>query len=499
MRSVLTYDIGGTTVSAAIVGADTLSPEGVKVVERPIHASGGRGEIYEDLARLRDAVAEGEEIDGVAVAMPGPSDYHSGTCWMTHKLAALYGTSLAPLLGVEDRPIAFINDAAAFGLAEARVGAGRGKQRCLALTLGTGLGSAFTIGAEVATDHPDVPTAGELWNLPHPDGTSRTIEQAYQEVVRSVPSLPEAARAASAETPPALFVRLGETIADAIAPAVERFAADQVILGGGVSRSAPLFGPALRRRLRQHLGAGCQQVSPAELGNAAAHIGARIALQQRLQRFARRQLIYLHGMASGPGAAKAVRFRDDLARRGVELQVPALDGGDFHNMTVSRQLEILDRLMRGQPAGSVVLIGSSLGGYTSAIQASRCEAIAALVLMAPALDFARGFERKMGAEAIARWQREGELSVMHYATEQEAAISWSLMEDGRKQPAYPDVRVPTLIFHGTDDDSVLPEVSIHFAERPNVELRLLEADHGLSAAIDTIIDQALRFLSVWWA
>ena len=109
------------------------------------------------------------------------------------------------------------------------------------------------------------------------------------------------------------------------------------------------------------------------------------------------RLIYLHGFASGPGSKKARMFAGWFKEKGVELSVPALDGGDFRNLTLTGQLEVIEREAQGQPCA---LIGSSLGGYLAALYAARREEVQRLVLLAPAFGFARRWAASLGAGAL---------------------------------------------------------------------------------------------------
>jgi predicted esterase YcpF (UPF0227 family) len=54
-------------------------------------------------------------------------------------------------------------------------------------------------------------------------------------------------------------------------------------------------------------------------------------------------VVYLHGFASSPASRKAQFFRERFAAQGVEMAIPALDGGDFFNLTLSGQLEVIER------------------------------------------------------------------------------------------------------------------------------------------------------------
>jgi hypothetical protein len=211
------------------------------------------------------------------------------------------------------------------------------------------------------------------------------------------------------------------------------------------------------------------------------------------------QLIYLHGFASSPGSNKAQKFTRALAGRGVSATVPDLNQGDFAGMTLSRQLALLDQLAAGSPPRSVVLIGSSMGAYVSALFAARDDRAAALVLMAPAFGFIERWTGRMSQEALSEWERRGSMMVFHYATEQMTPIGWGLVEDARAHPAYPDIgTLPALVFHGLHDESVPADCSRRFAsDRPSVALRLLDDDHSLAASADRIIAESFEFLAPW--
>lgn len=210
------------------------------------------------------------------------------------------------------------------------------------------------------------------------------------------------------------------------------------------------------------------------------------------------RVLYLHGFASSPGSNKARRFASALSARGIEVVVPDLNEGDFPGLTISRQLELVDRLARGAGPRSVVLIGSSMGAYVAALHAARTDRAAALVLMAPAFGFIERWTGRMSAEALAEWERRGAMQVFHHASGRMEPIGWGLVEDARRYPAYPDVTTPTLVFQGRSDESVPAACAERFAEgRANVTLHLLDSDHSLASAVDAIISESFRFLTRW--
>jgi len=511
MSMYLTYDIGGTHARAALVAAEGGGWRGQ--TQRALRSRGTREELEADLRALTAEVwtragAEAE-LAGVGIALPGPTDYLTGTPWLEHKLVALRGTSLVPLLGRAGVPVACVNDAEAFARGELLQGAARDAERVLFLTLGTGLGSCFVVGGEVRRDGPEVPLGGELWNQPlGADG--RTIEdhvgqaalEAWYRAQGGEASLSLAqiaARAGAGEaSAQALFTHLGERLAVGLEPHLRRFAPDRVVLGGGLSGSADRFLGTLARVLRERQVRDVTIVATA-LGPMAALVGAADAVKRRQAAFAERKVIYLHGFASGPRSRKAEAFAAALAARGTALALPDLNEPDFAGLTISRQLARLEALTADAAPGSVLLIGSSLGGYTAALFAAGSDKVAALVLLAPAFDFASRFGAGLDPSTLERWRGEGTLAIEHHAYGRPAALSWSFLADAAQHAPFPAVRVPTLVLHGRHDAIVDPALSMAFAEgRPNVRVEPLEAEHTLGAVVDQVVARSLEYLDPWW-
>jgi hypothetical protein len=204
------------------------------------------------------------------------------------------------------------------------------------------------------------------------------------------------------------------------------------------------------------------------------------------------RVIYLHGFASGPASGKAQWFRRCFAERGVELEIPDLVVGDFEDITVTGQLDVIRTLMRGD---EVSLIGSSMGGYLAALCASQYNNVRKLVLMAPAFHFPRRWPEELGPERSEEWRRTGRLEVFHYGQGRSTNVGWTLIEDALKYEAEPSFRQPALIFHGTNDTVVPPAYSEAFAARhANVRLRLLPSDHQLTDMTQVMWNEMAPFL-----
>lgn len=205
------------------------------------------------------------------------------------------------------------------------------------------------------------------------------------------------------------------------------------------------------------------------------------------------RFLYLHGFASGPSSSKAQFFARKFAERGVNLEVLRLDGGDFEHLTITSQLGVVEREAGGEP---VSLIGSSMGGYLAALYAARHE-VGRLVLLAPAFGFARRWPDSLGEETVAQWKATGVRRVFHYGEKRERELSYELVADGLRYEDHPDVRHPTLIFHGTQDDTVPASFSISFAQgRPNVDLKLMPSGHELLDVLEEIWSGTSAFLDL---
>jgi len=205
-------------------------------------------------------------------------------------------------------------------------------------------------------------------------------------------------------------------------------------------------------------------------------------------------IVYLHGFASGPSSSKAVFFARKFAEAGIRMEIPTLDEGDFENLTITRQLKVINKAVG---ARTVTLIGSSMGGYLAALFAARNPNVEKLVLLAPAFDFGRLLPQALGAPDIAEWKRVGHRKVFHYATGYERELSYGLIEDAGTYESYPDARQPTLILHGRDDTAVQLTYSQEFvSHRPDARVIELDSDHEMTNVLDRLWVETARFLGV---
>lgn len=209
------------------------------------------------------------------------------------------------------------------------------------------------------------------------------------------------------------------------------------------------------------------------------------------------RFLYLHGFASGPSSKKGTAFAAHYQNRGVAIERLDLRVPSFEHLRLSAMLEVVGAAIGGASDRAVV-IGSSLGGLTAARACERDPRIAALILLAPAFQLAARWRAQLAGELDA-WRHTGWRTVIDRTTNHPARIDFGFLEDiTAVDVGFPDVRVPTLILHGINDDVVPVEHSRRFAEgKRHVRLVELDDDHELVGSLPTILDEADRFLTPW--
>ena len=149
--------------------------------------------------------------------------------------------------------------------------------------------------------------------------------------------------------------------------------------------------------------------------------------------------LYLHGFGSGPATAKGTAIGRRLAGAVSSYAIPDLEGGDFRALTMdgifARALAAIAALP--DDGAGVLLIGSSLGGYTAALLAAqgRIPRVAGLLLIAPAFGFIERWTEILGDDGVAAWRAAGERLFYHHAAERELPLPRQLPGAAAAAPA----------------------------------------------------------------
>src|SRR5665213_541777 len=203
--------------------------------------------------------------------------------------------------------------------------------------------------------------------------------------------------------------------------------------------------------------------------------------------------VYLHGFASGAGSRKALAFRSALNTAGkVNLEIFSLDDADFENLTISGQLNVIERTLRGSP---VRLIGSSMGGYLAALYAATHPEVDRVVLLAPAFHFCARWSTVAGPSNMEQWRSTGFQEVFHYGEGAKRRIHYKLYEDALRYDPAPAFTQPCRIFHGIHDQVVPVEYSrVFYAAHPNAVLSEVDSGHELLNVLDAVTFASVPFL-----
>ena len=212
-----------------------------------------------------------------------------------------------------------------------------------------------------------------------------------------------------------------------------------------------------------------------------------------------RHVFYLHGFASSPKSTKVGYFSERLREHGVDVRCPDFNQPDFSTLTLTRMLDQLGAELARLDGAPATLFGSSLGATLAILAAERCPAqVDRLVLMAPAVMFAKPGHHLLPPEKIEEWRRRGALPFFHYADHAARDLRFAFYEDSLRYDAFnAAVSQPALVFQGLHDTSVDHRTVEAFAKtRPNVTLSLLDDDHQLIASLPRMWNDIQGFLGL---
>lgn len=245
MTLALGVDIGGSGIKAALVDTD----KGELATERRRVETPASLEPDDVLDAVVQMVAGFDGDAPVGVGFPAVVvDGVPRTGFTAHEVQSWIGAPVAQQLSERiGRPVTLINDADAAGIAEVRLGAGRGvRGMVLLLTLGTGIGSALFMNGRL------VPNT-ELGKLRLP-GRKGPAEGFAAAGVRDEEGLK--------------WAEYAERLDEYLDHVVLLLRPDLILLGGGISKKADKWLPRISVEV---------PVKAAELRNAAGIIGAALA------------------------------------------------------------------------------------------------------------------------------------------------------------------------------------------------------------------------------
>ncbi len=293
MTQYLGLDLGGTNIKGAAIAVEDGTVTVITTTSAPSRAAGGPEAVTEALADVgRTLIAEVGDAAGVGVGVPGLFDFSTGeVVFFTNLPGPWEGFPLrARMAAALDLPATLINDARAFTLAEATVGAGAGCRNVACLTLGTGVGGglflngqlhfgAFGIGGEIG--HQSLAMGGPVCGCGNPgcmEALTRPpaiAERAGLDRFEDVIEAADAGNRAAMEALDDAIAYLGMGLANI----VTILGPERIVIGGGAAAGEALIArirDAVRTRVtlvpRERI-----EVVAATLGPTAGAVGAAIA------------------------------------------------------------------------------------------------------------------------------------------------------------------------------------------------------------------------------
>lgn len=292
---VLAVDVGGTSMKAEVLDASstTLAAAGCPTPRGDGDgALRALGDLCADLLDRLDPTVR-DHVDRVAVAVPGLVDTATGTSVLAANLG-WRDTPVAQAVSLRTGlPVVLGHDVTSAGLAEWRLGAGRGVDDLLVVVIGTGIAATLVSGGRLVRG--GAHQAGEIGHVVvRPDGpvcacgargcleaiaSARAVADRYQDLsgrpvdgAAGVHAL--LGRDACADQ---VWDEAVDALADGLLTAVTLLAPSRVVLGGGLSQAgAALIAPVRDLMVRRARVVSVPPIVAGDLGSRAGVLGASL-------------------------------------------------------------------------------------------------------------------------------------------------------------------------------------------------------------------------------
>ncbi len=290
-------DVGGTKMNAALIHEDGRIEDALTRKTKV----GSQEEFLAELDELIEKVHAGGRAAALGLGLPSTIDQRAGRIISSANIPCADLDVRARMTERFGLPTAIDNDGNAAAIAEWKIGAGRGADNLVLLTLGTGIGGGLILdgrpfrgatGAGAELGHMVVHYGGRKC----PCGGTGHFEtvasgQAADRVAREL--LGEGSGGAELvvaadhgdEAAVEALVQIGRELGAGIASLINIFEPEVVVIGGGFGQAGELLiGPAQEVVAREALlpGRDTVRIVPAELGPRAGLVGAGFVAYEAL-------------------------------------------------------------------------------------------------------------------------------------------------------------------------------------------------------------------------
>ncbi len=240
-------DIGGTNLRAGLFSDDQ------RLVAKHVEST---PENYRDglqrICSLTNEFHTKGNIEGVAVAIAGVLDRQKGKMLVNPNLMGWNNVSIGPDIAKKTGVrVVLENDAVAAGLGEANFGAGKGKRIVAFLTISTGIGGARIVDGKTDENTWGFEPGHQVISVEEITAVDGRVHGWFERYASG--SAFEARYGVSPKlcTDGSTWKDFAKYLSAGIVNIMVLWSPDIVVLGGGVSRSAEKFFPALREYLDQ--------------------------------------------------------------------------------------------------------------------------------------------------------------------------------------------------------------------------------------------------------
>lgn len=284
-------DVGGTKIATGVLIGDELHGRHVQ----PTPETGWEAVLDAVAAQVRALQAQYGQATRVGVGVPGPlAEGRTRVKFAPN----IYGFTDVPLVqGLQDRlglRVVLENDAKAAALAEAHLGAARGTESSVYVTVSTGIGSGIVLGGRVWRGHHGI--AGELGHvtvMPGGPVSGAGLDGALEAVASGTAIARDASYALNREVSTAEAFALAQSghpaagrvvsqalrhIGIALADLQKFLDPEVFVIGGGVAKVGDFFFAGLQAAADEYAGPFAPvTLRRAQLGTDAGVIGAALA------------------------------------------------------------------------------------------------------------------------------------------------------------------------------------------------------------------------------
>lgn len=290
-------DVGGTKMNAALVHEDGR-------IEDPLTRKTKQGSQEEFLTDLEELIEElrDDRTAALGLGLPSTIDQRAGRVVSSVNIPLEDLDIRARMAERFGLPVAVDNDANAAAIAEWKVGAGRGVDNMVMLTLGTGIGGGLILdgkpfrgatGAGAELGHLVLQYGGPecaCGGTGHFEtvASGQAADAAAKELLGGASTGAELVVAAGGGDEPAVeaLAQIGRRLGAGIASLINIFEPELVVIGGGFGQAGELLiVPAQEVIAREALlpGRDTVRIVPAELGPRAGLVGAGFVAYEALE------------------------------------------------------------------------------------------------------------------------------------------------------------------------------------------------------------------------